>query len=175
MADASAEPDRRLSPRRLAVTFALLGVALVALTVWASVRLVPKTYAADTRKSDIEAVQTVARRVVTNFYSISYQSFDQDAQRVYADLSDKFKTQAVQQLGTNWKQTVVANKLVSSAAVSASGVINIDAKSAEVMVTVRRTAQSAQVKTPSASWQSAQVQLTKVGGHWRVSGMGGLQ
>ena len=174
MADASAEPDRRLSPRRLGIALALLGLVLLALLVPVGY-FADKTYAADTRKSDIEAVQKVARRVVTNFYSISYQSFDEDAQRVYADMSDKFKAQAVQQLGTNWKQTVVTNKLVSSAAVSACGVVNIDAKSAEVMVTVRRTAQSAQVTTPSSTWQSAQVQLTKVGGHWRVSGMGGLQ
>jgi hypothetical protein len=174
MADASAEPDRRLSGRRLGVTLALLGVILLALLVPVGY-LADKTYAADARRADIEAVQTVARRVVTNFYSISYQSFDQDAQRVYADMSDKFKAQAVQQLGTTWKQAVVSNKLVSSAAVSASGVIDIQAKSAEVMVTVRRSAQSAQVQTPSSSWQSAQLQLTKIGGHWRVSGMGGLQ
>ncbi|MEV5710976.1 hypothetical protein [Actinoallomurus sp. NPDC052274] len=174
MADASAEPDRRLSGRRLGVTLALLGVVLLALLVPAGY-LADKTYAADTRRADIASVQTVARRVVTNFYSIGYQNFDQDAQRVYADMSDKFKAQAVQQLGTTWKQTVVNNKLISSAAVSASGVIDIQSKSAEVMVTVRRTAQSAQVTTPAATWQSAQVQLTKIGGHWRVSGMGGLQ
>jgi hypothetical protein len=174
MADASAEPDRRLSGRRLGVTLALLGVILLAILVPVGY-LADKTYAADTRRADIEAVQTVARRVVTNFYSISYQSFDQDAQRVYADMTDKYKAQAIQQLGTTWKQMVVSNKLVSSAAVSASGVINIDAKSAEAMVTVRRTAQSAQVQTPNSTWQSAQVQLTKAGGHWRVSGMGALQ
>jgi hypothetical protein len=174
MADASAQPDRGLSGRRLGVTLALLGVLLVALLVPVGY-LADKTYAADTRRADIDTAQTVARRVVTNFYSISYQSFDEDAQRVYADLADKFKTQAVQQLGTSWKQTVVNNKLVSSAAVSASGVIDIRATSAEVIVTVRRTAQSAQVKAATSTWQSAQVQLTKVGGHWRVSGMGGLQ
>ncbi|GAA4606417.1 hypothetical protein GCM10023195_23100 [Actinoallomurus liliacearum] len=156
------------------MTLALLGVVLLALLVPVGY-LADKTYAADTRRADIASVQTVARRVVTNFYSIGYQNFDQDAQRVYADMSDKFKAQAVQQLGTTWKQTVVNNKLISSAAVSASGVIDIQSKSAEVMVTVRRTAQSAQVTTPASTWQSAQVQLTKIGGHWRVSGMGGLQ
>jgi hypothetical protein len=174
MADASAEPDRRLSGRRLGVILSLLGVVLLALLV-PVVYLADKTYDAEARQADIDAAQTVARRVVTNFYSISYQSFDQDAQRVYADMAGKFKEQAVQQLGTTWKQTVVNNKLVSNATVSASGVINIDAKSAEVLVTVRRIARSAQVTTPASSWQSAQVQLTKVGGHWRVSGMGGLQ
>src|SRR4051812_25373241 len=106
MADTSAEPDSRLSGRRLGVALALLGVALAALTIPAGI-LADKTYAADNSRSDIEAVQSVARRVVTNFYTISYRTFDQDAQRVYADLSDKFKEQAVQQLGTSWKQTVV--------------------------------------------------------------------
>lgn len=174
MADAAAEPDRRLSGRRLLTAFIALGVALVALTVWATF-LVRSTYAADTRRTDVETVQSVARRVVTNFYSISYQTFDQDTQRVYADLADKFKEQAIQQLGSAWKQTVTANQLVSRAAVAASGVINLSPKSAEVMVTVRRTSQSAQVKTPVGSFASAQVQLTKVGGRWLVSGMGGLQ
>jgi hypothetical protein len=174
MADPSAEPDGRLSGRRLVAAFALLGTALVGLTVWAGL-LADTTYAADNRRSDTEAVQGVARRVVTNFYSISYQSFDQDTQRVYADLADKFKDQAVQQLGTSWKQTVVGSRLVSSAVVSASGVININDKSAEVMITVKRTSRSAQVKSPVSSWASAQVQLAKAGGHWRVSGMGGLQ
>jgi hypothetical protein len=174
MADASTEPDRRLSGRRLLAAFLSLGAALVALTVWATF-LVRTTYAADTRKSDIESVQTVARRVVTNFYSISYQTFDTDTQRVYADLADKFKEQAVQQLGATWKQTVTSNQLISKAAVATSGVINLSPKSAEVMVTVRRTSQSSQVRTPVASWASAQVQLAKVGGRWMVSGMEGLQ
>lgn len=174
MADAAAEPDRRLSGRRLLAAFVALGTALVALIVWAAY-LVRSTNAADTRRSDVEAVQTVARRVVTNFYSISYQTFDTDTQRVYADLADKFKEQAIQQLGATWKQTVTANQLVSRAAVAASGVINLGPKSAEVMVTVRRTSESAQVKAPVGSFASAQVQLTKVGGRWLVSGMGGLQ
>lgn len=174
MADASAEPDRRLSGRRLVAAFAVLGVLLVALTVWAGI-LGDATYRADGRKADVDSVQSVARRVVTNFYSISYQSFDQDTQRVYGDLSTTFKEQAVQQLGTSWKQTVVTNQLVSHATVAASGVVNISAKSAEVMVTVKRTSSSAQVKSPVASWASAQVQLEKAGGRWRVSGMGGLQ
>jgi hypothetical protein len=174
MADTSAEPDRRLNGGRLAAAFALLGVLLVGLSVLAGF-LANWTYAADNRKSDISAVQDVARRVVTNFYSISYQSFDQDTQRVYADLADKFKQQAVQQLGSSWKQTVVGNRLVSHAVVAASGVINISPTSAEVMVTVKRTSSSTQVKSPVASWASAQVELAKTGDHWRVSGMGGLQ
>jgi Flp pilus assembly protein TadG len=190
MADASAEPDRRLSAGRggrvgamldrrfrggrLGAAFVALGLVFVALTVWAGF-LADKTYAADTRKSDIAAVQKVANRVVTNFYGISYQSFDQDTQRVYADLDSAFKAQAVQQLGSSWKQTVVGNQLVSSAVVYASGVVNISAKSAEVMVTVKRTSHSTQVKTPVSSWASAQVQLAKRGGDWKVSGMGGLQ
>jgi Flp pilus assembly protein TadG len=185
MADASAEPDRRLSGDRagrldrfrggrVGVAFIMLGTVFIALTVWAGF-LADKTYASDNRKSDIVAVQDVARRVVTHFYGISYQSFDQDTQRVYADLDSGFKAQAVQQLGTSWKQTVVGNQLVSSAAVYASGVVNITAKSAEVMVTVKRTSQSSQVKTPVSSWASAQVQLTKRGDDWKVSGMGGLQ
>lgn len=184
MADTSAEPDSRLSGGRLnparpgggrlVVVLALLGALLIGLTVWAGF-LASWTYNADTRKADVDNVQTVARRVVTNFYSISYQSFDQDTQRVYADLSDKFKSQAVQQLGTTWKQTVVSNQLVSHAVVAASGVVNISAKSAEVMVTIKRTSSSTQVKSPVSSWSSAQVQLTKSGGRWRVSGMGGLQ
>jgi hypothetical protein len=174
MADASAEPGSRLSGRRAVVVFAVLGLVLAALAVTAGF-LARDTYAADRRESDIRSAQTVARRVVTNFYSISYQTFDQDAQRVYADLSDKFRQQAVQQLGSTWKQTVVGNRLLSKATVSASGVINISDKSAEVLVTVRRTSQSAQVKQPVSSWQSAQVQLAKVGGRWRVSGMGALQ
>ncbi|MDN3359539.1 hypothetical protein [Actinomadura sp. DC4] len=190
MADASAEPDRRLSAGRggrlgamldrrfrggrLGAAFAALALVFVALTVWAGF-LADKTYAADTRKSDIAAVQKVANRVVTNFYGISYQSFDQDTQRVYADLDSAFKAQAVQQLGSTWKQTVVGNQLVSSAVVYASGVVNISARSAEVMVTVKRTSRSSQVKTPVSSWASAQVQLAKRGGDWKVSGMGGLQ
>ncbi len=190
MADASAEPDRRLNAGRggrlgamlgrrtrggrLGAAFAALGLVFVALSVWAGF-LADRTYAADTRRSDIAAVQDVAQRVVTHFFGISYQSFDQDAQRVYADLDGGFKAQAVQQLGSSWKQTVVGNQLVSSAVVYASGVINISSASAEVMVTVKRTSQSAQVRTPVSSWASAQVQLTKRGGHWKVSGMGGLQ
>jgi hypothetical protein len=190
MADASAEPDRRLSAGRggrlgamlgrrfrggrLGAAFAALGLAFVALTVWAGF-LADKTYAADSRKSDIAAVQKVANRVVANFYGISYQTFDQDTQRVYTDLDSAFKAQAVQQLGSSWKQTVVGNQLVSSAVVYASGVVNISAKSAEVMVTVKRTSHSTQVKTPVSSWASAQVQLTKRGDDWKVSGMGGLQ
>lgn len=195
MADASAESDRRLStsrggrlgamlrhrPRlrrphlgRLGAAFVVLGLVFVALTVWAGF-LANKTYAAETHRSDISAVQDVARRVVTHFYGISYQSFDQDTQRVYADLDSAFKAQAVQQLGSTWKQTVVGNQLVSSAVVYASGVVTINSKSAEVMVTVKRTSQSSQVKTPVASWASAQVQLTKRGDNWKVSGMGGLQ
>jgi hypothetical protein len=190
MADASAEPDRRLSAGRggrlgavldrrfrggrLGAAFAALGLVFVALTVWAGF-LADKTYAADNRKSDIAAVQRVADRVVTNFYGISYQSFDQDTQRVYADLDSAFKAQAVQQLGSSWKQTVVGNQLVSSAVVYASGVVNISDKSAEVMVTVKRTSHSSQVKTPVSSWASAQVQLAKRGDDWKVSGMGGLQ
>lgn len=174
MADASAQPDRRLSGRRAVVLFAVLGVLLVGLSVLAGF-LADKTYAAESRQADIGAAQTVARRVVTNFYSIDYQSFDQDTQRVYADLSDKFRQQAVQQLGTTWKQTVVNNRLLSKATVSASGVINISPKSAEVLVTVHRVAQSAQVTNPVSSWLSAQVQLVKTGGHWKVSNMGALQ
>jgi hypothetical protein len=186
MADASAEPDRRLSAGRggrlgamldrrfrggrLGAAFAALGLVFVALTVWAGF-LANKTYAAETRRSDISAVQDVARRVVTHFYGISYQSFDQDTQRVYADLDSAFKAQAVQQLGSTWKQTVVGNQLVSSAVVYASGVVTINSKSAEVMVTVKRTSQSSQVKTPVASWASAQVQLTKRGDSWKVSCM----
>lgn len=174
MADASAQPDRRLSGRRAVVVFAVLAALLVGLSVLAGL-LADKTYAAESRRADIDSAQTVARRVVTNFYSISYQSFDQDAQRVYADLSDKFRQQAVQQLGTTWKQTVVNNHLLSKATVSASGVINISSKSAEVLVTVRRVAQSSQVANPVSSWQSAQVQLVKAGGGWKVSNMGALQ
>ncbi len=173
MADASAQPDRRLNGRRAVVPFAVLGMLLVGLSVPAGL-LADKTYAAESRRADIDAAQTVARRVVTDFYSISYQHFDQDAQRVYADLSDKFRQQAVQQLGTTWKQTVVDNHLLSTATVSASGVIKINSKSAEVLVTVHRVAQSSQVTNPVSSWQSAQVQLTKVGGHWKVSNMGAL-
>jgi hypothetical protein len=94
---------------------------------------------------------------------------------VYADLDSAFKAQAVQQLSSSWKQTVVGNQLVSSAVVYASGVINISAKSAEVMVTVKRTSQSTLSKIPTTSWASAQVQLAKRGGDWMVSGMGGLQ
>ncbi|MFL5910214.1 MAG: hypothetical protein ACJ768_06555 [Gaiellaceae bacterium] len=156
------------------MAFATLGVVFVALAVCAGL-LADQTYAQDTRKSDITAVQDVARRVVTHFYQISYQTFDQDIQRVYADLDSGFKTQAVQQLGSTWKQTVVGNQLVSTATVYASGVININSKSAEVMVTVKRTSQSSQVKTPVSLWASAQVQLTKRGDGWKVSGMGGLQ
>lgn len=174
MADASAQPHRRLSGRRAVLVFAVLGVLLVGLSVLAGL-LADKTYAAESRQADVDSVQTVARRVVTNFYSISYQNFDQDAQQVYADLSDKFRQQAVQQLGTTWKQTVVNNHLLSKATVSASGVINISSKSAAVLVTVHRVAQSSQVKNPVSSWQSAQVQLTKTGGHWKVSNMGALQ
>lgn len=174
MADAATEPDRRLSGHRLLAALLSLGAALIALVIWASF-LINATYTADTRKTDNEAVQGVARRVVTNFYSISYQTFDTDTQRVYADLSDKFKEQAVQQLGATWKQTVTSNQLVSRAVVAASGVVNLNPKSAEVMVTVRRTAQSAQVKSPVGSWASAQVQLTKIDGRWLVSGMAGLQ
>jgi hypothetical protein len=174
MADASAKPDRRLSGPRAAAAFVLLAVLLVGLTVCAGF-LADWTYGAQTRRSDVDAVQSVARRVVTNFYSISYQSFDQDTQRVYADLGEKFKAQAVQQLGTSWKQTVVGNQLVSHAVVAASGVINISASSAEVMVTVKRTSSSSQVKSPVSSWASTQVQLSKSGGRWRVSGLGGLQ
>jgi hypothetical protein len=190
MADASAEPDRRLNAGRggrlgamldrrfrggrLGGAFTALGLVFVALTVWAGF-LADKTYAADTRRSDIAAVQKVADRVVTHFYQISYQTFDQDTQRVYADLDGAFKAQAVQQLGSSWKQTVVGNQLVSDASVYASGVVNISAKSAEVMVTVKRTSQSSQVKTPVSSWASAQVQLVKRSSGWKVSGMGGLQ
>lgn len=194
MADASAEPDRRLKAGeaaerrggrpgalldrgpggRIGAAFIALGLVFVALTVWAGV-LADKTYAADNRKNDIAEVQSVARRVVTHFYEISYQTFDQDTQRVYADLDSGFRTQAVQQLGTGWKQTVVGNQLVSSAVVYASGVVNITGRSAEVMVTVKRTSRSAQVKTPVSSWASAQVRLTKHGDDWKVSGMGGLQ
>jgi hypothetical protein len=190
MADASAEPDRRLSAGRggrlgamldrrfrggrLGAAFAALGLAFVALTVWAGF-LADKTYAADTRKSDIAAVQKVANRVIVNFYGISYQSFDQDAQRFYADLDSAFRAQAVQQLGSSWKQTVVGNQLVSSAAVDSSGVVNISAKSAEVMVTVKRTSHSTQTKTPVSFLTSTQVQLAKRGDDWKVSGMGALQ
>jgi hypothetical protein len=179
MADTSAEPDRRLnsggpSGRRLVTAFAFLSALLIGLTVWAGF-LADWTRAADGRNTDIASAQTVARRVVTNFYSISYQTFDQDTQRVYADLSTAFKEQAIQQLGTSWKQTVVTNQLVSHAVVATSGVVNISPKSAEVMVTVKRTSSSTQVKAPVSSWASAQVQLSKAGGRWRVSGMGGLQ
>lgn len=174
MADASAEPGSRLSGRRAVVMFAALGLVLAALAVTAGF-LVRRTQAADTRESDIQAAQSVARRVVANFYSIGYQTFDQDAQRVYADLSDTFRQQAVRQLGSTWKQTVVGDRLLSRATVSASGLINISDRSAEVIVTVRRISQSAQVKQPVSSWQRAQVQLAKIGGRWRVSGMGALQ
>jgi hypothetical protein len=189
MADASAEPDRRLSAGngrlgamldrrmrggRLGAAFAALGLIFIALTVWAGF-LAKRTYAADTRKSDIATVQQVARRVVTHFYEISYQTFDQDTQRVYTDLDPAFRAQAVQQLGSSWKQTVVGNQLVSSAVVQSSGVVNISSKSAEVMVTLKRTSQSSQAKTPVSSLVSAQVQLTKHDGDWKVSGMGGLQ
>jgi hypothetical protein len=167
-------PAAETTPRRLGVTFAALAVLFIALAVWAGV-LTKTTYAADTRKSDIAAAQSVARRVVTHFYEISYQTFDQDTQRVYADLDAGFKAQAVQQLGSTWKQTVVGNQLVSTAVVYASGVITINSKTAEVMVTVKRTSQSTQIKTPVASWASAQVHLTKRSGGWKVSGMGGLQ
>jgi hypothetical protein len=166
--------DRRVGAARLGAAFAALGLVFVALTVWAGL-LADRTYAADTRQADVAAVQTVARRVVTHFYSISYQTFDQDTQRVYADLDSAFKAQAVQQLSSSWKQTVVGNQLVSSAVVYASGVVNISAKSAEVMVTVKRTSQSTLTKTPTTSWASAQVQLAKRDGDWKVSGMGGLQ
>ncbi|WP_329250615.1 hypothetical protein OG417_05415 [Actinoallomurus sp. NBC_01490] len=189
MADASAEPDRRLSAGRgrlgamldrrfrggrLGAAFAALGLIFIALTVWAGF-LAKSTYAADTRKSDIAAAQEVARRVVIHFYEISYQTFDQDTQRVYADLDSAFKAQAVQQIGSAWKQTVVSNQLISNAALYASGVVNISSKSAEVLVTVTRTARSSQAKTPVSSRVSAQVQLTKRGDDWKVSGMGGLQ
>lgn len=180
MADAAAEPDRRLSGRmkargvRPGAVFVALGLVFVALTVWAGF-LVRRTHAQDTRKSDIAAVQDVARRVVTHFYQISYQTFDRDAQRVYADLDGGFRAQAVRQLGSGWKQTVVGNRLVSNATVYASGVVDISGRSAEVMVVVKRTSQSAQVKTPVSSWASAQVRLTKRGDRWKVAGMGGLQ
>jgi hypothetical protein len=170
----SPAPEKGDEPRRLGVAFAALAVLFVALAVWAGV-LTKQTYAEDTRKSDIAAAQNVARRVVTHFYEISYQTFDQDTQRVYADLDAGFKAQAVQQLGSTWKQTVVGNQLVSTAVVYASGVITINSKTAEVMVTVKRTSQSTQVKTPVASWASAQVHLTKRSSGWKVSGMGGLQ
>jgi hypothetical protein len=173
------KPEKAKEPEkaergRLGIGFAALAVIFIALAVWAGV-LTKDTYAADTRKSDIANSQQVARRVVTHFYSISYQSFDQDSQRVYADLDAGFKAQAVQLLGSTWKQTVVGNQLVSSAVVYASGVVTINSKTAEVMVTVKRTSQSSQTKTPVASWASAQVQLTKRSGGWKVSGMGGLQ
>jgi hypothetical protein len=190
MADASAESDRRLSRSRigrlgamlrrpfsmgrLGAAFVALGLVFIALTVWAGF-LAKRTYAAETRRSDITSVNDVSRRVVTNFYGISYTNFDQAAQRVYADLDSGFKTQAVQQFGSSWKQTVVGNKLVSTAVVSSSGLVNISNKSAEVMVTVKRTSQSTQAKTPVASWASVEVQLTKRGDNWKVSGMGGLQ
>jgi hypothetical protein len=189
MADASAEPDRRLNAGRggrlgamldrvpggrIGAAFVALGLVFVALTVWAGF-LADKTYAAEQRKNDIAEAQDVARRVVTHFYQISYQTFDQDTQRVYADLDPAFKAQAIQQLGTSWKQTVVGNQLVSNAVVYASGVVNISGKTADVMVTVKRTSQSSQVKNPVSSWASAQVKLTKRGHDWKVSGMGGLQ
>ncbi|GAA4483313.1 hypothetical protein GCM10023191_004710 [Actinoallomurus oryzae] len=166
--------DRRFRGGRLGAAFAALGLIFIALTVWAGF-LAKSTYAADTRKSDIAAAQEVARRVVIHFYEISYQTFDQDTQRVYADLDSAFKAQAVQQIGSTWKQTVVSNQLISNAALYASGVVNISSKSAEVLVTVTRTARSSQAKTPVSSRVSAQVQLTKRGDDWKVSGMGGLQ
>lgn len=173
MADAAAEPRPWLRGRRLAAAFGLLLAAVVGLSVWAGF-LVRDTNASATRDDDIEEVQRIASRSAVNYMSISYRSFDRDYQRFMADMDAKMKQQASQG-SAQVKQAVQKNQLVSSAVVRWVGTTSIGKDSAQVAVTVDRTAQSTQVKSPVQSFGRFQVQLTKRHGRWLVSDMRPVQ
>lgn len=176
MADTPAEPGRRLKIHWGRVAAVVLTLALLAIAGLAGLKYTPYAFGADnTRQNDFDQVQTVARRVMWNFYSISYTTFDNDSQRFYRDMTDKFKATSVQQLGATLRKSVMDTQLVSKPTAVSSGVVNIDGNTAQVVVVITRSAQAKQVKTPQISKAGGKVDLTRVNGRWLVSNIGALQ
>lgn len=173
MADAAAQPDDRLNTGRIKWAFAVLLVILVGLSTWAGF-LVDKSYAADSRESDVAKVRELAGETATAWFSISYQTFDQDYQRFLANMDPPMKAQA-SQISSQAKQSVTQNQLTSKGTLEDVGLTTIDRKTATVIVAVTRTAQSTTVKTPQTSPGRLQVMLTKEHGKWLVSNLKPVQ
>jgi Mce-associated membrane protein len=173
VADAAAQPDDRLKPRGLKWVFVFLLVALVGLSTWAGF-LVDKTYRADNRESDVAKVREVAGQTGTAWFSISYQTFDQDYRRFLTNMDSQMKSQA-SQISSQAKQSVTQSKLTSHGTLEDVGLTTIDRKTATVIVAVSRTATSTQIKTPQTAPGRLQVTLTKEHGQWLVSNLKPVQ
>lgn len=169
MADASAEPNRRL---RLAYWLAV--PILLALAVWCGL-LIHSASGHSTREADADEAQRVASRFLTNLYTVDYKTYDRHTQRLLGDLAPKAKD-LVEKGAARQKAVLTQQKLTVRSSVWSAGVITLASTTAEVAVTVNvtRTADAAKQKearSPQPGYVRAKVTLVKRDGRWLVSDM----
>ncbi|MCW2787097.1 MAG: hypothetical protein JWP74_3614 [Marmoricola sp.] len=117
-----------------------------------------------------------ARQEATNFFSLDYRHADADVARVLASATGTFKKQYAARR-TEVVDGVTSKKLVVTATIPKDGaaVEFFDKTRGQVLVSVDATTSTgttgANAGTNSVDRYRTRILLTKVGGHWLVSGL----
>jgi Mce-associated membrane protein len=159
----SADPSPRFRlrlPSRLPVRWQLvnvvLGVLLVAATVFAAVAL---SRWQDQRQLDgvRQEALAAAKQAAVNFVSISDSTVDSDMQRIIDGSTGDFKDQYVSNRAT-FKDQVVSNKASSTGTVLRAAILSNDSDSAVVLVALDATVKN--TGTPDGRLSHYRMQLS---------------
>jgi Mce-associated membrane protein len=125
----------------------------------------------DQRRGLDEGAVTVARQQAVNFFSLDYRHADHDLDRVLGLATGDFKSEYAAHKGA-LAESLAAKKIVISATVPGKGTATeyLHGDHAQVLVAVDVTTKQARGPARNNRYRT-RVELTRVDGHWLVSGM----
>lgn len=155
-------------PRTAPYVFAGVLVALVAVTLAFTVRLVIVHHQVGVDESRRQVVLQAARQQALNFTTIGYKTVDHDIDRVIGGATGDFKA-SYQQNRKTIKETVTKNRSTSKGEVLDAGLVSIDSDSAVALVVADASVTNVAYKKPTLRNYRMRLDLAKVGGRWLVS------
>lgn len=155
-------------PRAAPYVFTGVLVALVAVTLALTARLVIVDRQVGADEDRRQVVLQAARQQALNFTTIGYKSVDRDINRVIAGATGDFKA-SYQQNRKTIKETVTKNKSTSKGEVLDAGLVSIDSDSAVALVVADASVTNVAYKKPTLRNYRMQLDLAKVGDRWLVS------
>jgi len=143
---------------------ALVAVAATALAGVVTARVADRNAVDQARDAAVGA----AVGNVATVLSYDYRHLDQDFAAADRLLSPKFRKKYDSTTAKGVRPLAVRYKTITTADVSAAGVIDVSANRALVLVFVNQTSTNTQLAAPRLDRSRIRVSLVRTGGHWLI-------
>jgi Mce-associated membrane protein len=163
--------DRRTPALVLSAVVAVVAVLLAALAGAAAMRRSDNLAGTLSKTDDIASVISAASNQVSTVLSYDYRHLDEDFDRAIAQLTPRFRKSYLSTTAKGVRPLAEKYKAISSAQVTAAGLIEGTADRAVVLVFVAQTATNTQLAQPRLDRSRIKTTLVRSGDRWLIDNL----